>query len=95
MTKEKIKDVVSRASKTFVQAFVSSISVDALIGVTDFDTLKKLAISVLIAAVAAGISAVWNMCGDMIVNFLYKIIDKFMPTSEEITTSIESEGEEE
>ena len=64
MTKEKIKDIVIRALKTFVQAFLSAISVDALIGITDFDVLKKVLISILIAATAAGISAVWNMALD-------------------------------
>lgn len=61
MTKEKIIDILERAGKTFLQAFLSAISVDVLLGVTDFDTLKKVGISMLIAALAAGISAVWNM----------------------------------
>ncbi|MBQ3006742.1 MAG: CHAP domain-containing protein [Clostridia bacterium] len=64
MTKEKIKDFAIRALKTFIQAFLASISVDALIGVTDFEVLKKIAVSILIAAVAAGISAVGNMLLD-------------------------------
>lgn len=101
VTKEKIKDIVARAGKTFVQAFIGSISVDSLFGVTDFDTIKQIAISMIVAAVAAGVSAVWNMCGDLLVNFIYKLIDKFTPTSDELTESIEggfenleSEGEE-
>ena len=60
MNKQIIKDIVIRALKTFVQAFLSAISVDALLGVTDFDTLKRIGISMLIAGTAAGISAVWN-----------------------------------
>ncbi len=60
MNKQIIKDIVIRALKTFVQAFLSAISVDSLLGVTDFDTLKKIGISMLIAGTAAGISAVWN-----------------------------------
>ena len=66
MTKEKIKDILIRALKTFMQAFLSAISVDVLIGVTDFAALKKLALSVLIGAVAAGICAVWNTALDAI-----------------------------
>ncbi len=66
MNKEKIKDILIRALKTFVQAFLSAISVDALFGVTDADTLKKVLISILIAATAAGISAVWNFVKDLI-----------------------------
>lgn len=55
-----MKDVAIRALKTFAQAFISSISIDALFGVTDLDMLKKIGISMLIAGTAAGISAVWN-----------------------------------
>lgn len=60
MNKQIIKDIVIRALKTFVQAFLSAISVDSLLGVTDLDTLKRIGISMLIAGTAAGISAVWN-----------------------------------
>ncbi len=60
MNKEMIKDIAVRAAKTFVQAFLSAISVDALLGVTDFDTFKRIAVSMLIAGTAAGLSAVWN-----------------------------------
>lgn len=66
INKDKLKDIAIRALKTFVQAFLSAISVDALIGVTDFAVFKKVLISILIAAGAAGISAVWNMVRDMI-----------------------------
>jgi len=60
MDKQKMKDVVIRALKTFAQAFISAISIDALFGVTDLDMLKKIGISMLIAGTAAGISALWN-----------------------------------
>lgn len=60
MNKTIIKDILIRALKTFVQAFLSAVSVDTLLGVTDFDTLKRIGISMLIAGTAAGISAVWN-----------------------------------
>ncbi len=60
MDKIIIKDIAVRALKTFVQAFLSAVSVDALLGVTDFDTFKRIGISMLIAGTAAGISAVWN-----------------------------------
>lgn len=60
MNKEMIKDIAVRAAKTFVQAFLSAISVDALLGVTDLDALKRIALPMLIAGTAAGLSAVWN-----------------------------------
>lgn len=59
-TKETIKDIAVRAVKTFAQAFLSAVSVDALLGVTDLNTLKKIGLSMLIAGTAAGISALWN-----------------------------------
>lgn len=60
MNKSVIKDIAIRAAKTFIQAFLSSVSVDALLGITDFDTLKRVGISMLIAGTAAGICALWN-----------------------------------
>lgn len=60
MDKNKIKDVAIRALKTFAQAFISAISVDTLLGVSDLDMLKKIGVSMLIAGTAAGISALWN-----------------------------------
>jgi hypothetical protein len=84
-TKEQIKDILARAGKTFAQAFVSAISVDSIFGVTDLDTLKRIGLSMLIAGVAAGISAIWNM----VQNWLYRKIDELMPTEEQLTESIE------
>lgn len=85
LTKAQIKDILARAGKTFVQAFISSISVDTLFGITDLDTFKRIGVSILIAGVAAGVSAVWNMCQD----FIYEWIEKKFPTQEELTESIQ------
>jgi phosphotransferase system glucose/maltose/N-acetylglucosamine-specific IIC component len=85
VTKEKIKDVVTRAFKTFIQAFIGSITIDGFFGVTDFDAIKRIALSMLVAGVAAGVSAVWNM----ILDFVYRKIDEAMPTEEELAKSIE------
>ena len=84
MTKEKIKDVATRASKTFIQAFIGSITIDSFFGVTDLNAIKRISLSVLVAGVAAGVSAVWNM----ILEFVYKKIDEAMPTSEEIENEV-------
>lgn len=85
LTKEQLKDILARAGKTFAQAFISAISVDSIFGVTDLDTLKKIGLSMIIAGVAAGISAIWNM----VQNWLYRKIDELMPTTEDIAQSIE------
>lgn len=57
MTTEKLKDIGIRAAKTFLQAFLGSISVETVLSTTD----KSLARSMLISATAAGISAVMNL----------------------------------
>ena len=48
-----MKDIAVRALKTFVQAFIASL---AVANVTDTENLQ----AVIIAGVAAGVSAVWN-----------------------------------
>ena len=85
LTKEQIKDILARAGKTFAQAFISAISVDSIFGVTDLNTLKRIGLSMLIAGVAAGISAIWNM----IQSWLYRKIDEILPTEEQLAESIE------
>lgn len=86
MTKEKIKDIAARASKTFIQAFVSSLTIDSFFGVTDVDAIKKVGISVLVGAVAAGISAVWNTVLDAVYKWLDKKFPVFVPETEEEPT---------
>ena len=54
------KNILTRAGKTFVQAFISYLSIDGFFGVTDLNAIKKIALSILVGALAAGISAVWN-----------------------------------
>lgn len=80
MSKAKVKDIVTRATKTFIQAFIGSFTIDAFFMVSDTDTLKKIFLSVLVASVAAGVSAVWNM----LLDFMYKKIDKIMITDEDL-----------
>ena len=85
MTKEKIKDILARAGKTFIQAFIGSITIDGFFGVTDFDAIKRIGLSILVAGVAAGVSAVWNMMLD----FIYRKIDEALPTEDELTAELE------
>ena len=61
MNKEKIKDVLIRALKTFIQAFVS-IAIAQLAGVNfiEGEDLMNVLIGIAISAGAAGVSAVWN-----------------------------------
>lgn len=60
---EKTKNILERAGKTFVEAFVSSIIANLALfndALGDAAALKSVAISVGVGAVAAGISAAWN-----------------------------------
>lgn len=54
-------DVGKRAGKTFVQAFIATISIEQFAAITDVESAKVIIRSMLIGAVSAGISAVWNM----------------------------------
>lgn len=49
------KDIAIRAIKTFIQAFLAVLVID-VVTIKDWATAKP----VLIGAVAAGVSAVWN-----------------------------------
>lgn len=59
------KDILERAGKTFVQAFISTIltEVCALLSSPSFDALNfswKIFMPVLVSAIAAALSAAWN-----------------------------------
>lgn len=59
-----MKDWMVRALKTFVQAAGSFIVADITVlseAMTDISAFRQTLITVLVGAVAAGISAVWNI----------------------------------
>lgn len=55
------KDVAKRAAKTFAQAFMASVGIEQMAGITDAESAKTIIWSMLVAGTSAGISAVWNM----------------------------------
>lgn len=60
---KKTKDILERAAKTFVEAFVSAIIANLALftdSLGDYGKLKAVAISVGVGAIASGISAAWN-----------------------------------
>lgn len=63
--KEKIKDIIIRALKTFIQGFLATLIV--LLKESDYSDLNILK-SVIIGAIAGGISAVMNL----IINLMQK-----------------------
>ena len=62
MKKLKINnDILVRAGKTFLQAFVGSITINSFLVVDDVSAFKAVLYSTLIGGLSAGLSAVQNM----------------------------------
>lgn len=57
------KDIAIRAFRTFVQGFIAVIAID-IATINDWQTAKP----VIIGAVAAGVSAVWNSLDQIVKN---------------------------
>ena len=63
MNKDKLKDILIRAVKTFIQAFIAAF----LLGTSNLSNLdKKVVESALFGGLAAGISAVMNLVGNLL-----------------------------
>lgn len=60
------KDVGERALKTFVEAFVATVAASDLLNPADSNTFKSALVTTVVAGVAAGISAVWNLLGNVL-----------------------------
>lgn len=58
------KDVLTRAGKTFMQAFLGSICLDSVLSIRDTTMLKSVLVSIAVGGISAGISAVWNLLMD-------------------------------
>lgn len=54
-------DIVNRAVKTFLQAFVGSITINSFLVVDNVTAFKAVLYSTLIGGLSAGLSAVQNM----------------------------------
>jgi hypothetical protein len=55
------KDILIRAVKTFIQAFIGSITINSFLVVNDINALKAVLYSTLIGGLSAGLSAIQNM----------------------------------
>lgn len=60
------KDIGERALKTFVEAFVATVAASDFLNAYDGRSLKQALCTTLVAGIAAGISAVWNVLGNII-----------------------------
>lgn len=55
------RDVGARALKTFLQTFIAYLTVDELFSFTDARATLRLLLTAAVSALAAAVSAVWNM----------------------------------
>lgn len=74
------KDILTRTGKTFVEAFLGYLTIDGFFGVSSVSAFKKVLLSLLVGAAAAGITAVWNM----LIQWLTIRIDEIGEPMEEI-----------
>ncbi len=58
---EQWRDILVRTGKTFIEAFLGYLTIDGFFGVTSYTGIKKVLLSMLVGAAAAGVTAVWNM----------------------------------
>lgn len=79
--KEKLKkidwrDLVRRAAKTFLQALLSYLTIDGIFEISDRAGLQRWLLSTGLSALAAAISAVWNLVMGMISDKAGEALDK-------------------
>ena len=86
------KDVGKRTLKTFVEAFLSVLTFDSLIYnfIEGGGGGRKILVSTGISALAAGITAVWNMISSYISENIIEAVDK-IGTKEESTDEVVEE----
>ena len=89
MKKINWKDVGIRALKTFIQTFLASLTVDGIFGITDAKGLTRFALTTGLSALAAAISAVWNVLLETLSNRAGEIVDKIGGETE---TEYDEEG---
>lgn len=85
-----IKDILKRAAKTFVQAFLSYFTIDGIFDISNADMLKRFALTTGISALAAGISAVWNLIMEIVSEKAAKAIDSLGEGDESLENAIET-----
>ena len=77
------RDLLIRAVKTFIQTFVSYLTIDGLFGISDKVEMQRWALTTGLSALAAGISAVWNLVLDIVSTKAGEALDKIGEQPEE------------
>ena len=91
------KDIAIRASKTFVEAFLSYITIDGIFEITDLTAAKRFLLTTGISALAAGVSAVWNLIMEIVSQKVSEELDELAEKTtdiEETYTETEAEPDE-
>ena len=90
------RDIAIRAIKTFVEAFISYITIDGVFEITDATGFKKFLLTTGVSALAAGISAVWNLGMEIVSQKVSEELDELNGIAEEEVEEVtfsESEAE--
>ena len=89
------KDIAIRASKTFIEAFLSYVTIDGVFQITDLTAAKRFLLTTGISALAAGVSAVWNLVMELVSKKVAEELDELAEDVEKKTTESDSEDTEE
>lgn len=87
------KDILIRASKTFLQTFISYLTIDGVFGISDKAGLKRFALTTGLSALAAAVSAVWNLILEIASEKAGEAIDKIDGEEEEEIIVVEETEE--
>lgn len=98
--KEKLKsidwrDLVIRAVKTFIQTFVSYLTIDGLFGISDKVEMQRWALTTGLSALAAAISAVWNLIIGVVSDKAGEALDRIGEKEEDDEDAEEEENPDE
>ncbi len=83
------KDIAIRAIKTFVEAFISYITIDGVFEITDTKGFKRFLLTTGISALAAGISAVWNLAMEIVSQKVAEELDELVDDDEPKAIEVE------
>ena len=88
------RDLAIRAVKTFIQTFVSYLTIDGLFGISDKVEMQRWALTTGLSALAAGISAVWNLVLDVVSSKAGEALDRIGEKQEKEEKPPDEGGEE-
>ena len=69
-------DLGKRAAKTFFQTLISSLTIDGIFGISDKSGLQRWLLTTGLSALAAAVSAVWNLIMGVVSDKAGEMLDK-------------------